>query len=366
MHLLIGLFMIGAVSCYPQRDLAVVLEASEDGVVVEADRQGRFLVDSITPVDDSSPEVASFRLPLNGVRDEDLGAVIVEAAEGGSNQGRDGLQDIPRDRSAPNQAGFRLPLPEEAEFVVIEAGEDIPTDTSDTGVAGFRLPLAAAEDDATSIQFEDPAIPLDTSGPGRAGFRLPLPEDDVHAVVIEADRSEAGRSASDIPRDHSGLVKAGVRLPLPDDVDDDSFAAVVVESLPAGRDGLDNEEVDLIPRDESGLAAANFRLPLPEEAGRRSRVLAGVPRREEAEILLVGDEPGDVEVLTGRGRALDPAVCFEAVKDKGVCRGSIPSFSYDPASDTCQEFVYSGCAGSANRFATLQECTDLCKGQKLF
>jgi len=185
-------------------------------------------------------------------------------------------------------------------------------------------------------------------------------------VVIEADRTDdAGRSLSDIPRDHSGLTQAGVRLPLPDEED---LAAVIVENLPAGRDGGGLGEEDLIPRDHSGLAQANFRLPLAAaEEGRRSRVLPGVAREEEeAEILLVGDEPGDVEVLTGRGRSLDPAACLEAGQDKGVCRGSIPSFSYDVATDTCQEFVYSGCAGSANRFSSLQECTDLCKGQKLF
>ena len=46
-----------------------------------------------------------FRLPLPGRLDEELGAVIVEVAE--FDDSEPGFQDIPRDRSGPNQAGFR-------------------------------------------------------------------------------------------------------------------------------------------------------------------------------------------------------------------------------------------------------------------
>ncbi len=45
------------------------------------------------------------RLPLPGVVDEEAGAVIVEVEE--FNNSEDGFEDIPRDQSGLDQAGFR-------------------------------------------------------------------------------------------------------------------------------------------------------------------------------------------------------------------------------------------------------------------
>jgi len=252
-------FLFGATFCLPLPQDAVVLEAEPDFVVVEAaqeDRQGRVLVETPSiPFDDSN-----FRLSLPGRVDEELAAVIVDAGDVDPTRDSDpGFADIPRDRSGPNQAGFRLPLPED-DAVIVEGRDqpDIPTDTSLPEVAGFRLPLSDADND--DIIF-DAEIPIDNSREGKAGFRLPRPSgatgraisnsEPVDFVVVEAaadDEVEEGRALSDIPRDHSGLKKAGFRLPLPDDqiIPDSEFEAVVVEVEPSDRESKSIK--DIIPR----------------------------------------------------------------------------------------------------------------------
>ena len=47
-----------------------------------------------------------FRAPLPGSVDDNLGAVIVEVDKF-DDSNSEGFEDIPRDRSAPDQAGFR-------------------------------------------------------------------------------------------------------------------------------------------------------------------------------------------------------------------------------------------------------------------
>lgn len=46
--------------------------------------------------------------------------------------------------------------------------------------------------------------------------------------------------------------------------------------------------------------------------------------------------------------------------DPGPCRGAFTKFFYDISSRTCQEFVYGGCDGNANRFSTIPECESVC------
>merc|ERR1719410_2126135 len=187
--------------------------ADADFVVITAAepreaRQGRVLVADI-PRDTSSFSEAGVRLPhISAARHGD--AVVVEAA-GEDEVPASGrfVSDIPRDRNFGVVAGPRLPLPE-AEVVIIEAAEgrggrglaaDIPRDDSAPDQAGFRLPLAgnhqenfgrsAAEDDFEIIEVGDydyddvketgrsiaeSQIPTDNSGAGRAGFRLPVAE----------------------------------------------------------------------------------------------------------------------------------------------------------------------------------------------
>lgn len=54
-----------------------------------------------------------------------------------------------------------------------------------------------------------------------------------------------------------------------------------------------------------------------------------------------------------------PDVCNIPV-DKGPCRAAFPKFYFDPITRTCQQFLYGGCDGSANRFSSEDECEAVC------
>merc|ERR1711915_802674 len=177
---------------------------NDDFVVIEAEepRQGRLLI-SDTPVDDSAPNVANFRLPLPDGDDAIAGRFI---------------SDIPRDHNFGVVAGPRLPLTETFDdFVVVEA---------------------AGDEDGEGRALSD--IPRDFSGPNKAGFKLPKPDlgsisevfDDFEIVEV-GDFEESGRSISETPTDNSGVGKAGFRLPINDDV--------VVLETDFGRDSLDSQ-----------------------------------------------------------------------------------------------------------------------------
>jgi len=45
----------------------------------------------------------------------------------------------------------------------------------------------------------------------------------------------------------------------------------------------------------------------------------------------------------------------------GPCRGFYPRVAYDKDSKTCVEFIYGGCLGNKNSFATLDECKEKCE-----
>lgn len=46
--------------------------------------------------------------------------------------------------------------------------------------------------------------------------------------------------------------------------------------------------------------------------------------------------------------------------DVGRCQGSFESYYYEKATGTCEQFRYSGCGGTANRFHSKQQCEELC------
>jgi hypothetical protein len=46
--------------------------------------------------------------------------------------------------------------------------------------------------------------------------------------------------------------------------------------------------------------------------------------------------------------------------DPGPCEAYIPSYYYDPETQRCEPFVYGGCDGNGNNFATLADCEAAC------
>ncbi|KAM6194589.1 WAP four-disulfide core domain protein 3 [Sarcoramphus papa] len=45
----------------------------------------------------------------------------------------------------------------------------------------------------------------------------------------------------------------------------------------------------------------------------------------------------------------------------GPCRGRFRHYAYNPATGTCQPFIYSGCGGNPNNFITVEECQQVCQ-----
>ena len=189
--------------------------AETDFVLIEAEqpREGRVLI-SETPLDHTSFNVASVRLPHAGALQDDV--VVVDAADEADLVAGRFIADIPRDRNFGLVAGPRLPLPED-DVVVVEVADDkegralssIPLDHSSPSQAGFRLPLdddqeavfrALEEDDFEIIEVGDydydgtgrdaSLIPTDSSREGKAGFRLPVTRDYDDVVIVEAGPEE--------------------------------------------------------------------------------------------------------------------------------------------------------------------------------
>lgn len=46
----------------------------------------------------------------------------------------------------------------------------------------------------------------------------------------------------------------------------------------------------------------------------------------------------------------------------GPCRGTIPRWTFDPTTQTCKTFLYGGCQGNGNNFASSAECSQVCGG----
>ena len=44
----------------------------------------------------------------------------------------------------------------------------------------------------------------------------------------------------------------------------------------------------------------------------------------------------------------------------GVCKASFTNYYFNMETKKCEEFVYGGCGGNANRFETMEECAQVC------
>ncbi|XP_048002091.1 kunitz-type serine protease inhibitor conotoxin Cal9.1d-like [Leguminivora glycinivorella] len=47
----------------------------------------------------------------------------------------------------------------------------------------------------------------------------------------------------------------------------------------------------------------------------------------------------------------------------GPCRAHVPSYGYNTTSNECERFVYGGCEGNDNRYASLKDCEQACKSE---
>lgn len=47
--------------------------------------------------------------------------------------------------------------------------------------------------------------------------------------------------------------------------------------------------------------------------------------------------------------------------DSGFCYAYLERFAFNPSTSQCDKFVYGGCGGNRNRYATMEECLDICQ-----
>ncbi|XP_042331067.1 actinia tenebrosa protease inhibitors-like, partial [Sceloporus undulatus] len=54
-----------------------------------------------------------------------------------------------------------------------------------------------------------------------------------------------------------------------------------------------------------------------------------------------------------------PVIC-KLAKDSGTCSEKISRYYYNRESKRCERFIYSGCGGNANHFHSAKECEQIC------
>ena len=81
-----------------------------------------------------------------------------------------------------------------------------------------------------------------------------------------------------------------------------------------------------------------------------------------------GDSSGGISsggTATGgaAGEAPDPDTFCRLPYATGPCRGYDPSYWFDASTGVCMPFIYGGCEGNDNRFATVEDCYEACRGR---
>lgn len=52
-------------------------------------------------------------------------------------------------------------------------------------------------------------------------------------------------------------------------------------------------------------------------------------------------------------------------KEEGSCTQATPRFYYDSVSESCLQFLYTGCHGNLNNFLSLNDCQKFCAGTSM-
>ena len=60
------------------------------------------------------------------------------------------------------------------------------------------------------------------------------------------------------------------------------------------------------------------------------------------------------------GQAFRPQFC-SVPPEGGMCRASLRRWFFNEKTDKCERFVYGGCGGNRNNFASKDECTEACR-----
>lgn len=58
-------------------------------------------------------------------------------------------------------------------------------------------------------------------------------------------------------------------------------------------------------------------------------------------------------------------ICLLPV-EVGKCNQKISKYYFNPSTEECENFTYSGCGGNSNRFSTEEECERICIAGKGF
>uniref|UniRef100_A0A8C3IXU9 BPTI/Kunitz inhibitor domain-containing protein n=1 Tax=Chrysemys picta bellii TaxID=8478 RepID=A0A8C3IXU9_CHRPI len=61
-----------------------------------------------------------------------------------------------------------------------------------------------------------------------------------------------------------------------------------------------------------------------------------------------------------RRSQLSPNAICNLPADPGPCEAYMPSYFYNSATKRCEQFIYGGCQGNANRFPSVNECLKTC------
>src|SRR5262245_54590348 len=76
-----------------------------------------------------------------------------------------------------------------------------------------------------------------------------------------------------------------------------------------------------------------------------------------------GSSSGGSSVGGAAGAGPDPDARCRLPHVSGSCLADVPSYWFDATTGVCMPFTYGGCDGNENRFATVEECYEVCGGQ---